>query len=101
MGELPEELARIEAHPRYHELVTRRSRLGWTLAAVMLAAYVCFLLLVAFAKPLLARPIAGGVTSLGIPLGLGLILLAVALTALYVRRANRIFDALLAEMLEP
>lgn len=92
------ELDRIEAHPRYHELVRRRSRFAWTLAAVMLAAYVGFLLLVAFDKPFLAQPIGDGVTSLGIPIGIGLILLAIALTGLYVRRANREFDSLLAEI---
>lgn len=97
--DLPGELARIEAHPRYHELVRKRSRFAWALSAIMLAAYVGFLLLVAFDKPFLAQSIGGGVTSLGILIGIGLILLAIALTAIYVRRANREFDALLAEVL--
>ncbi|PAX06728.1 DUF485 domain-containing protein [Sphingomonas lenta] len=78
--------------PRYRRLVRRRSRLGWTLTALMLVAYFGFILLVAFAKPLLARPLAGGATSVGIPIGLGVILLAIALTGVYVRRVNREFD---------
>ena len=43
---------------------------------------------------MLARPIGGGVTSIGIPIGVGIILLAILLTGLYVRRANREYDPL-------
>ena len=91
-------LARIAADPRYVALARDRARFGWTLSALVLAAYLGFILLVAFDKPLLARPIAGGATSLGIPVGLAIILLAIALTAIYVRRANGAFDARLAEI---
>ena len=80
--------------PRYQRLVQRRGRFTWTLSLIMLAAYFGYIALIAFDKPLLARPIAGGVTSLGIPVGVGLILLATLLTGLYVRRANREFDPL-------
>jgi uncharacterized membrane protein (DUF485 family) len=93
-----ERLARLAQDPRYGALVRRRSRFTWTLSGVMLAAYFGFILLIAFDKPLLARPIGRGVTSVGIPLGLGIILLAVALTALYVRRANRDWDGLVAAL---
>ena len=55
----------------------------------MLVVYFGYVALIAFDKPLLARPIGGGVTSLGIPVGVGVILLAILLTGIYVRRANR------------
>lgn len=93
-------LTRIAADPRYHRLVRTRSRFGWQLSGIMLAAYLGFVLLVAFDKSFLARPIiAGGVTSLGILIGFGLIVLAILLTALYVARANRDYDAALAALL--
>jgi uncharacterized membrane protein (DUF485 family) len=95
-----ERLASLAEDPRYRALVRRRSRFAWALSGVMLAAYFGFILLIAFDKPLLARPIGRGVTSLGIPLGLGVILLAILLTAIYVRRANREFDALSADLRE-
>lgn len=82
--------------PRYRRLVRRRTRLSGALTATMLAAYLGYILLVAFDKPLLARSLSGGATSIGIPVGLGVILLAIALTGLYVHRANREFDAELA-----
>jgi uncharacterized membrane protein (DUF485 family) len=95
-----EQLERVADDPRYKALVRRRGRFTGLLTAVMLAAYFGFILLIAFDKPLLARPIGRGVTSLGIPLGLGVILLAILLTGLYVRRANRDFDAVTAALRE-
>ena len=84
----------VLADPRYQRLVRRRGRFTWTLSIVMLAAYFGYVALIAFDKSFLARPIGGGVTSLGIPVGIGLILLAILLTGLYVRRANREYDPL-------
>jgi uncharacterized membrane protein (DUF485 family) len=80
--------------PRFQELVRERTRFAWTLSIVMLVIYFGFILLVAFAKPLLATKVGGGVTSLGIILGLGVILSAFVLTGIYVQRANSRFDEL-------
>jgi len=96
---MDDRIARVRAHPAYRRLVTTRRRLAWTLSAIMLLAYFGYILLIAFDKPLLATPIGGGVMTVGIPLGFGLILLGVALTAFYVRVANREHDALLAQVL--
>lgn len=84
----------VLADPRYQRLVRRRGRFTWALTAIMLAAYFGYILLIAFDKELLARPIGRGVTSLGIPVGVGIILLAILLTGLYVRRANKEYDPL-------
>jgi uncharacterized membrane protein (DUF485 family) len=84
----------ILADPRYQRLLKRRGRFTWGLSIIMLLAYFGYVALVAFDKPLLARPIGSGVTSLGIPIGVGLILLGILLTGIYVRRANREFDPL-------
>lgn len=84
----------VLADPRYQKLIRRRGRFTWTLTAIMLAAYFGYIALIAFDKAVLARPIGGGVTSLGIPIGVGIILLAIVLTGLYVRRANREYDPL-------
>jgi len=81
-------------NPQFQELVRQRSRFAWTLSIAMLVIYFGFILLVAFAKPLLATRIGDGVTSLGIILGLGVILSAFILTGIYVQRANSRFDEL-------
>ena len=95
-----ERLARIAADPRYLALTRQRGRFTWTLTCVMLAAYFGFILLIAFDKSALGAPIGAGVTSIGIPVGLGVILLAIGLTGLYVRRANRDYDALVQSLVE-
>lgn len=91
-------LARVRANPKYALLVSRRRRLGWTLTALMLVAYYGYVGLIAFDKAVLARPIGEGVISLGIPVGLGLIVFTIVLTAIYVVRANGEFDRLTGEI---
>ncbi len=86
----------IERDPRYQALLRRRGRFAWVLTAIILVVYFGFVGLVAFDKPLLAASLSGGATSVGIPIGLGIILLSILLTGLYVRRANGEFDAELA-----
>lgn len=97
---MTEQIAAVQAHPKYQELVRRRTRFGWVMTAIMLVAYFGYVLLIAFNKEFLARPIGAGVTSIGIPLGFGIIILGIALTAIYVRRANSEYDALLKGVLE-
>ena len=85
----------IEKNPKYRTLVRRRAMLGWTLSAVMLAIYFGFILFVAFAPKVLGSPLAhGGVMTLGIPVGLLVILSAFVLVGLYVIVANSSYDAL-------
>ena len=93
-------IAAVAADPRYGELVARRARLGWWLSAIIFTAFVGYLALIAFDKALLGTPIGTGVTSIGIPIGLGLILLAIALTGIYVVQANRHYDARMAAILK-
>lgn len=85
---------RIAAHPKYHELKSKRASFGWWLTLAMMAAYYGFILLVAFNKPFLASKIGAGVTTIGMPIGVGVIVFTIVITAIYVRRANSEFDAL-------
>ena len=72
----------ILSNPKFQELVRTRTGFAWTLSAVMLAIYLGFILLVAFARDLMATKIGGGVTSLGIVLGLVVIVSAFVLTGI-------------------
>jgi uncharacterized membrane protein (DUF485 family) len=92
-------LAAVAADPGYQALTQRRARMEWALTALIVAAFMGYTLLVAFAKDWLAQPlVAGGVTSIGIPIGLGLILFAILLTGFYVAYANRHFDRQMADI---
>ena len=89
---------RILGNPKFQELVRTRSGFAWSLAAAMLAIYLGFILLVAFAPGLMAVKVGGGVTSLGIVLGLVVIVSAFVLTGIYVQRANSRFDDLTRDL---
>ncbi len=91
---------RIFGHPRFQELVRRRSRFARTLTLIMVAAYGSFILSVAFAPAWLARPLAEGPITRGMAFALGVAVLAVVLTGLYVRRANVEFDGLTRRLFE-
>ena len=91
---------RIQNNPRYQQLRKTRNRFGWRLTILMLIVYYGFIGLIAFDKAFLATPLGAGVTSLGRPIGLGVILFTVLITGLYVYRANTEFDAISQEVLE-
>jgi uncharacterized membrane protein (DUF485 family) len=91
---------RVLRDPRYHELKSKRSRFGWLLALAMMIVYYGFILLVAFNKPFLATRLGEGVTTIGMPIGLGIIVFTVVITAIYVRRANSEFDALTEQIVK-
>lgn len=89
---------RIAGNPKYQELKAKRSSFGWWLTLAMMVVYYGFILLVAFNKELLSRRLGDGVMTLGIPIGFGVIIFTVVITAIYVRRANSEFDILTAEV---
>jgi len=92
---------RVRNHPKYVELVRKRSFFAWTLTTLMLIIYYAFILVIAFDKQLLADKLqAGGVTSVGIPIGIFIILAAFVLTGIYVWRANTQFDELTRQIKE-
>ena len=62
-------ITRVTSNPKYQELKSKRSTIGWLLTLSMMVVYYGFILLVAYNKPLLATKIGGGVTTLGMPLG--------------------------------
>ncbi|WP_173981126.1 DUF485 domain-containing protein [Magnetospirillum sp. UT-4] len=92
--------AHIWNNPKFHELVRKRTVFAWTLSAVMLAIYFGFILLIAYGKSFLGQSLSGGVTTIGFPIGVGVILSAIVLTGIYVRRANGEFDELNRQIIE-
>ena len=91
---------RIQRNPKYQQLKRTRSRYGWTLAILMLVVYYGYIGLIAFDKEFLAKPMGAGVTTIGIPIGMAVIVFSIVITGLYVRRANGEFDRLTREIIE-
>src|SRR5260370_42238133 len=88
----------IKAKPNCQKLGSTRSSYGWMLAGMMMVVYYGYILLVAFGKNLLSAKIGHGVMTWGIPIGLFVIIFTVAITGIYVWRANRDFDHLTAQI---
>lgn len=80
-------------------LAAAQWRLALRLTAAMLAVYLGFILLVAWAKPLLGRQLVPGL-SVGILLGALVIVAAWILIWVYVRWANSHYDATVARIRE-
>ena len=92
---------KIRANPKYQQLVSTRNSYGWVMTILMLIVYYGFIGLIAFDKAFLAKPLgATGVTTVGIPIGVGVILFTIIITGIYVRRANNEFDALKEEIIQ-
>jgi len=91
---------KITANPKYQELVSKRTSFGWVLAILMLVVYYGYIAIIAFDKQLLAAKLGAGVMSVGIPVGLGVILFTIIITGVYVSRANKEFDELTAEIVK-
>ena len=91
---------KIQKNPKYLELKTKRNNIGWALTLLMLVVYYGYIALIAFNKPFLAQPVGAGVTTVGIPLGMGVIIFTIVITGIYVSRANSEYDTLTKEILE-
>jgi uncharacterized membrane protein (DUF485 family) len=87
------------AASRLAAVAASRWRIAIGLTAAMIVLYFGFILLIAYAKPLLARRIVPGL-SLGILLGALVILASWLLTWVYVRWANQHYDSALDRLRE-
>ena len=75
----------------FKKLVSHRWAFSLALTFLMLTVYFGFILTVAYHKEILASQISKGLT-VGIPVGIGIILFAWILTGIYVSWANKIYD---------
>ncbi|WP_343597089.1 DUF485 domain-containing protein [Acinetobacter sp.] len=91
---------RILQNPKFKLMVSKQRTLSWTLTIIMLVVYVGFMLLVGYNKAFLMSSFSGGVTTWGIPLGLGIIVLSFVLCGIYSYIANNSFDQLSREALK-
>lgn len=83
--------------PNFKDLVSKRLKFSLTLTVIMLVVYFGFILVVAFNKELLAVKIGEHIT-IGLPIGIGIILFAWMLTGIYIRWANKTYDRSVREL---
>jgi len=86
---------KVKNNPKYQELIAKRSRFAWILSILVCIIYYGFILVIAFNRELLGMPLSeGSVITIGIPIGVLVILSSFILTGIYVWRANTTFDEL-------
>ncbi|QOP43866.1 DUF485 domain-containing protein [Sulfurimonas sediminis] len=90
-----EQIQQIKADPDYQKLVKTRQGFALKLTVAMLVVYFAFILTIAFDPATLAVPLSSKtVTTIGIPIGMAVIVFAFILTGIYTKRANGQFDDL-------
>ena len=89
----------MRANPKFQELVARRGRFAWTLAAIVLTMFYGFVMVVAFNPQSLGQPVSeGSRLTVGVAVELFMFIFFWVLTAVYVKRANGEFDAITEEV---
>ena len=87
---------RVLDHPKYRELVHRRTRVSLAFFAVMMVVYAGFIITLAYLPELFSRPIGAGYTmSVGVLAATLVAVSAVLMIAAYVRFSNKYFDPLI------
>ncbi|WBE26046.1 DUF485 domain-containing protein [Denitrificimonas caeni] len=91
---------KVLKHPKYAELVRRRTRVSMIFFAVALAIYSGFILTLAYLPEVFAQPLGPGWTmSVGVFTGILVVFSAVIMIALYTYFSNKIFDPLLSAIM--
>jgi uncharacterized membrane protein (DUF485 family) len=91
----------MRVNPQFQELVKKRGRFAWTLAATVLICFYGFVLMVAYQPAALGRPLTeGGMLTVGVAIELFLFIFFWLLSFIYVRRANGEFDRLTQEIIK-
>ncbi len=89
----------IKNHPRFAQLQKERKRLAFILSVLVLCVYFAFILTIAFHPEFLAQTISkDSVITIGIPLGIFVIVFSFLMTGVYVYFANKQFDTYIKEI---
>lgn len=92
----PQSASDIARDPEFERLVRAKKSLSTVLCLLIFGAYFGFIGLLAFAPQVLSAKV--GAATLGIPVGIGVIIFAWILTGIYVRWANGAYDAMVAKV---
>jgi uncharacterized membrane protein (DUF485 family) len=93
--------AKIRKHPKFAEMVGKRTRFAIILSLVVLVPYYAFMMITAFNPGLLATPISeGSIITFGWPIGAVLVIGSWLATGIYISRANGEFDSLNEQILK-
>ena len=89
---------RIEANPKYKELVSKRNSFGIKLGIFVLVIFYAYIMTIAFNKEILATKIGETIITVAFPIALAILVISFITTIIYVRRANGEFEKLTNEI---
>ncbi len=92
-----EDVRKILESEKFKMLVMKRVSVSLTLTVIMLIVYFGFILSIAFYKEFLAQKI-GDYITIGLPIGIGIIIFAWLLTGIYIYWANNKYDKSVREL---
>ncbi len=87
----PEQIHQL---PEYAALTRARNKVVWPLSMLVILVYFALILTIAFAPQSLGTAIGTGVTSIGVVIGLGVIIFCLIVTGIYVHYANTVLEPL-------
>lgn len=91
-----EQLAeRVLANPKFQAMARQKSIVGWTFSAIVFFVYVAFILVIGADPALFARKVSeNGVTTVGIYVGVFVIVFSFLITLIYVSLANGRYETM-------
>lgn len=92
-----DDVKKIITSEKFKALVHKRLLVSMSMTIIMLTVYFGFILIIAFNKELLAAKIGEHLT-IGLPIGIGIIIFAWLLTGIYIRWANISYDKSVREL---
>ncbi|MBP6115202.1 MAG: DUF485 domain-containing protein [Neisseriaceae bacterium] len=85
---------RVMAHPEFQAMAREKSILGWSLTVIMIIVYTVYILYIGASPATFAQTVGDSAVTVGIYAGLFVIFFAIAITGIYVYRANGVYEAI-------
>lgn len=92
---------KVLAHPKFQSMARQKALIGWGFSAVIFAVYVAFIWVIGTSPALLAQKISSSsISTLGIYVGIGVIIFSFLITLVYVALANGKFEKMTQEVVQ-
>ncbi|XXQ67500.1 DUF485 domain-containing protein [Neisseriaceae bacterium B1] len=92
---------KVLANPKFQAMARQKSIVGWTFSAIMFFVYVAFIVIIGADPALFAQKVSeSGVTTVGIYVGVFVIVFSFLITLVYVSLANGRYENLTQEVIQ-